>query len=119
MQAAGWAWEAVGASARAFAVHPGMTRTNLFGHATGIQATLINALGRILLQAPEQGALSTLFAATEDIPAGSFVVPSGFGQMRGSPKIGVVSKAAQDVALARRLWEVSAAMTDIDTGGRD
>ncbi|MQA17530.1 MAG: SDR family NAD(P)-dependent oxidoreductase, partial [Pseudonocardiaceae bacterium] len=35
---------AAGSSVRAVAVHPGMTRTNLFGHATGVRATLINAL---------------------------------------------------------------------------
>jgi NAD(P)-dependent dehydrogenase (short-subunit alcohol dehydrogenase family) len=105
----------VGASVRALAVHPGMTRTNLFGHATGFQATFINALGRILLQDPDQGALSTLFAATEDIPGGSFVVPGGFGHMRGSPEIAGVSQAAQDVALARRLWDVSATLTSVDS----
>jgi NAD(P)-dependent dehydrogenase (short-subunit alcohol dehydrogenase family) len=107
-----------GSSVRAFAVHPGMTRTNLFGHATGFQAIVINALGRILLQGPDQGALSTLFAATEDIPGGSFVVPSGFGHMRGSPEIGSVSQAAQDVALARRLWDVSATLTGVDSIGQ-
>jgi NAD(P)-dependent dehydrogenase (short-subunit alcohol dehydrogenase family) len=105
---------AVGSSVRAFAVHPGMTRTNLFGHATGLQAIFINALGRILLQDPDQGALSTLFAATEDIPGGSFVVPGGFGHMRGSPEIARVAQAAEDVALARRLWDVSATLTGVD-----
>jgi NAD(P)-dependent dehydrogenase (short-subunit alcohol dehydrogenase family) len=109
---------AVGGSVRAFVVHPGMTRTNLFGHARGLQATLVNALGRILLQDPDQGALSTLFAATEDIPGGSFVVPGGFGHMRGSPEIASVSQAAQDVAMARRLWDVSATLTGVDSIGR-
>ncbi len=107
-----------GSTRRALAVHPGMTRTNLFGHATGLQAMLINGLGRILLQDPDQGALSTLFAVTEDIPGGSFVVPGGFGHMRGSPEIARVSQAAQDVALARRLWDVSATLTGIDSIGR-
>jgi NAD(P)-dependent dehydrogenase (short-subunit alcohol dehydrogenase family) len=108
----------VGSTVRALAVHPGMTRTNLFGHATGLQAMLINGLGRILLQGPDQGALSTLFAATEDIPGGSFVAPGGFGHMRGFPEIASVSKGAQDVALARRLWNVSATLTGIDAIGR-
>jgi hypothetical protein len=86
--------------------------------ATGFQAILIDALGRILLQDPDQGALSTLFAATEDIPGGSFVVPGGFGHMRGSPEIASVSQAARDVALARRLWDVSATLTGVDSIGR-
>jgi NAD(P)-dependent dehydrogenase (short-subunit alcohol dehydrogenase family) len=108
---------ASGANVRALAVHPGMTRTNLFGHATGLQAILINALGRVLLQDPDQGALSTLFAATEDIAGGSFVAPVGFGHMHGTPEIAFVSRAAQDVALARRLWDVSATLTGIDSSG--
>ena len=100
-----------GSSVRALTVHPGMTRTNLFGHATGVQAALINALARLALQDPEHGARSTLFAATADIPGGSFVQPGGFAHMRGSPEIATPSRGAQDAAMARRLWDLSARLT--------
>lgn len=103
---------AAGSSVRALAVHPGMTRTNLFGHAGGVQATLINALGRLVLQDPEHGARSTLYAATQDIPGGSFVEPSGFAHMRGSPEVATPSRGAQDAAAARRLWGLSSRLTD-------
>jgi NAD(P)-dependent dehydrogenase (short-subunit alcohol dehydrogenase family) len=106
---------AAGAGVRAMAVHPGMTRTNLFGHATGVQATLIKAFARLALQDADQGARSTLFAATADIPGGSFVEPGGFAHMRGSPVIAAPSPAARDVALARRLWGLSARLTGVDT----
>ncbi len=46
---------------------------------------------------------------------GSFVVPGGFGQMRGSPEIASVSGVARDVALAQRLWDVTATLTGIDS----
>jgi NAD(P)-dependent dehydrogenase (short-subunit alcohol dehydrogenase family) len=106
---------AAGAGVRAVAVHPGMTRTNLFGHATGVQAMLINALARLALQDADRGAQSTLFAATADIPGGSFVAPSGFAHMRGSPEIAPPSRRAQDATVARRLWGLSARLTGIDS----
>jgi len=102
-----------GSSVRALAVHPGMTRTNLFSHATGVQATLINVLARLALQDPDLGARSTLFAATADIPGGSFVQPGGFAHMRGSPEIATPSRGAQDAAMARTLWDLSARLTGI------
>jgi NAD(P)-dependent dehydrogenase (short-subunit alcohol dehydrogenase family) len=99
---------ASGSRVRALAVHPGMARTNLFGHATGVGAALIHALVRIIAQDPEHGALPTLFAATSDIPGGSFVWPDGPAHLRGYPEIATTSRAAQDAALARDLWELSA-----------
>jgi NAD(P)-dependent dehydrogenase (short-subunit alcohol dehydrogenase family) len=104
---------AAGSSVRAVAVHPGMVRTNLFGHATGVQATMISVLGRVLLQDPGHGALTTLRAATSDLPGGSYVAPGGFAH-RGSPEIATPSMAARDDELARRLWEMSARLTGVD-----
>jgi NAD(P)-dependent dehydrogenase (short-subunit alcohol dehydrogenase family) len=103
-----------GSALRAMAVHPGMTRTNLFGHATGVQATLIHALASLALQSPDHGARSTLLAATADIPGGSFVQPRGFAHMRGAPEIATPSRGAQQTAVARRLWDMSARLTSVD-----
>jgi NAD(P)-dependent dehydrogenase (short-subunit alcohol dehydrogenase family) len=108
---------AAGRTVCAIAVHPGMVRTNLFGHATGIPATLIKVLGRVLMQAPEHGARSTLFAATGNVAGGSFVQPGGFAHLRGAPEVGRASRAAYDEALARDLWALSARLTGVD-GGR-
>ena len=63
----------------------------------------ISVLGRVLLQHPGQGALTTLVAATSDLPGGSYVAPGGFAH-RGSPEIAPPSRAARDDELARRLW---------------
>jgi NAD(P)-dependent dehydrogenase (short-subunit alcohol dehydrogenase family) len=103
-----------GSVVRAIAVHPGMVRTNLFGHATGIPALAMAIAGRLVMQDPRDGARSTLFAATGDIPGGSFVQPGGFGHLRGSPMVGEAAAAAYDVSMARRLWTRSAELTSIE-----
>ena len=100
-----------GSSVRAIAVHPGMVRTGLFDHATGPQAALINFVGRFLLVDPEQGAQTTLFAATADVPGGSFVAPGGIGHLRGAPEIASAARVAYDPALGRDLWALPARLT--------
>jgi NAD(P)-dependent dehydrogenase (short-subunit alcohol dehydrogenase family) len=99
-----------GSSVRALAVHPGMVRTNLFGHRP-VQAAVFGFLGRFVMQDPEHGARSTLFAATQDIPGGSFVEPGGLAHLRGSPAIAKASPLAYDVSLARGLWDLSTRLT--------
>ena len=98
---------------RAVAVHPGMVRTNLFGHRR-VQGAVIDFIGRFAMQDPEQGARTTLFAATQDIPGGSFVEPSGFGHLRGTPGIATAAPSAYDAAVAGNLWALSARLTSPD-----
>ena len=66
---------------------------------------------RVFAQSSAMGALPTLYAATQDIPGGAYVGPSGIGEMRGHPTLVGRSKAATDDAAARELWERSEAMT--------
>jgi NAD(P)-dependent dehydrogenase (short-subunit alcohol dehydrogenase family) len=96
---------------RAIAVHPGMVRTGLFDHATGAQAALVGFVGRFLLVDPEQGAQASLFAATADIPGGSFVAPGGVGHLRGAPEVVSAADAAYDERIGRDLWRLSAQLT--------
>ena len=103
---------------RALAVHPGMVRTNLFGHAGGVQAAMIGFLGRFLMQDPEHGARSSLYACTQDLPGGSFVGPAGFGHLRGRPELITASRGAHDTALGRNLWDLSARLTGTDYPSR-
>jgi NAD(P)-dependent dehydrogenase (short-subunit alcohol dehydrogenase family) len=103
---------ASGSSVRALAVHPGMVRTNLFGHRR-VQGAIIDVIGRFAMQDPEHGARTTLFAATQDIPGGSFVEPGGFGHLRGSPGLSKAAAPAYDAMTAERLWGLSTQLTSI------
>ena len=104
--------DAAGSRVRAVAVHPGMVRTNLFAHASGLAAAAIDVAGRLVMLDPDHGARPTLFAATQDVPGGSFVQPDGLAHLRGDPTISRASSAAYDVDTARKLWDLSARLTE-------
>jgi hypothetical protein len=71
------------------------------------------AVGNALMGgSAERGALPTLYAATADLPGGSYIGPR-LG-MLGSPARVSRSKGAKDLDLARRLWTASAELTGID-----
>jgi hypothetical protein len=92
-----------------------MVRTNLFGHRHVVGA-ITGFIGRFVMQDPAHGAQTTLFAATRDIPGGSFVEPGGFAHLRGSPIIADAAATAYDASTAKRLWGLSAQLTSIDRG---
>jgi NAD(P)-dependent dehydrogenase (short-subunit alcohol dehydrogenase family) len=96
---------------RAVAAHPGIARTNLVAHVGGVSG-LVNSLSQRLCNDALKGALPTLYAATQDIPGGSYVGPDGIGHLRGYPVIHKTSKRAMDTDMARRLWDVSAELTN-------
>jgi NAD(P)-dependent dehydrogenase (short-subunit alcohol dehydrogenase family) len=107
-----------GSAVRAVAAHPGYANTHLQSH-TGsrVNHLLMNVVGnRLFAQSDEQGALPTLFAATQDIPGDSFVGPDGFMEQRGHPKLVGRTKAAQDADVARRLWTLSEELTGVPSG---
>lgn len=105
---------AVGSSVRALAVHPGFVRTHLPGHtgnAMADRATLM--VTKAVGQSPEQGARPSLFAATADIPGGSYAGPTGAGISRGAPALVGRSLEASDTELAKRLWTASEDLTGV------
>jgi NAD(P)-dependent dehydrogenase (short-subunit alcohol dehydrogenase family) len=107
-----------GSAVRAVAAHPGYANTHLQSH-TGsrVNHLLMNVVGnRLFAQSDEQGALPTLYAATQDIPGDSFVGPDGFMEQRGYPKLVGRTKAAQDADVARRLWTLSEELTGVTSG---
>jgi NAD(P)-dependent dehydrogenase (short-subunit alcohol dehydrogenase family) len=106
-----------GSSVLATAAHPGYAATNLQFHSGRRSLDLLSVLGnRLIAQDERGGALPTLYAAVADIPANSFAGPGGFMEQRGAPKLVGRSKAAQDDAVARRLWEVSEELTGVSFG---
>jgi NAD(P)-dependent dehydrogenase (short-subunit alcohol dehydrogenase family) len=105
---------AAGSPVLANAAHPGYASTNLQFHSGRRLLDLISIAGnRLIAQDADGGALPTLYAAVADIPGNSFAGPGGFMQQRGTPKLVGRSKAAQDSDLARRLWDVSEALTGV------
>ncbi len=105
---------AKGSSVRAVSAHPGIARTNLGAHLSGFRSA-VAAVGRIIAQDVEHGALPTLYAATQEIPGNSLVGPNGFSHLRGYPEVVQPSKASQDSELAARLWARSAELTKVDS----
>jgi len=103
--------ETADSSLRSVAAHPGYAATNLQFHTQSIQDKLMGLGNHIFAQSAAMGALPTLYAATQDIPGGSFVEPGGFGHLRGSPAISKAAASAYDVLMAERLWGLSTQLT--------
>ena len=100
---------------RAVAAHPGWAATNLQSH-TGsrLQNGAMAIANRLIAQGDEMGALPTLYAATQDIPGGTYIGPDGFKEGCGHPTIVGRSSAASDGDAARRLWELSEQQTGVE-----
>jgi NAD(P)-dependent dehydrogenase (short-subunit alcohol dehydrogenase family) len=101
-----------GSAVRALTAHPGIARTNLAKRAGRPWPALDRYLGWLYNDA-EHGALPIEYAATEDVPGGSYVGPNGLGHVRGYPEIQQPAKSARDSETARQLWELSARLTGI------
>ena len=103
-----------GSAVLATAAHPGYAATNLQFHSGRRSLDIISAIGnRLVAQDENGGALPTLYAAVADVPGNSFAGPGGFMEQRGAPKLVGRSGAAQDAAVARRLWDVSEELTGV------
>ena len=103
---------AAGSPVRAVAAHPGYAATNLQAH-TGnpISSAVMAFANRVVAQSDAQGALPTLFAATQDLPSSSYVGPDGFQETRGHPTLVGRSAAATDLDTATALWTASEELT--------
>jgi hypothetical protein len=86
-------------------------RTGLFGHVDGVSGLWLDIASRIVSHDVDQGILPTLFAATQEIPGGTFVGPNGFRQLHGFPTIVQSSKAGNNTQLGQRLWQLSESLT--------
>jgi NAD(P)-dependent dehydrogenase (short-subunit alcohol dehydrogenase family) len=106
-----------GSPVRALAAHPGYAATNLQLRTGSIlQTSLMAVTNRLFAQSDAMGALPTLYAATQDLPGGSYVGPDGTGERRGHPTLVGRSAAASDAELAKRLWDRSADLTGVSFG---
>lgn len=98
----------------AIGAHPGVAYTSLGRHMGALQ--LIGPIVGLLLNSAEKGAWPALLAATGPVKPGGYYGPTGFGGIRGVAGEAKRAPQAEDQALAKRLWDVSIAMTGIDPG---
>lgn len=107
--AAGWDVESLGA-------HPGVSRTDLLPNGAGqwSAAGMARRLLPFLFQPVWQGALPTLYAATDPAAKdGAYYGPDSMGGIRGYPTEEKPPKQALDATVAVRLWETSLKLTGV------
>jgi len=106
--------DAAGSAVRAVNSHPGWAATNLQGHYGNRVVDGIMAIGnKLMAQDAEAGARPSLYAASQDLPGGSYVGPDGFYEMRGYPTLVGRTSEAGDVELAKKLWIASEELTGV------
>lgn len=108
-KAAGW-------GVQSLAAHPGISRTDLIPNSAGqgSLSTLIRRYVPFLFQPAWQGALPSLYAATDPAARdGAYYGPDRLGGTRGYPTEEKPPQQALDEAVAARLWEVSRKLTGV------
>lgn len=111
-RAAGWGVASI-------AAHPGVTRTDLIPNSAR-RSSLPAMLRRFLpflFQPARQGALPTLYAATDPAARdGAYYGPDRLGGTRGHPTEEKPPEQALDAAVSSRLWETSLQLTNVTFG---
>ncbi|HYI34839.1 MAG TPA: oxidoreductase [Glaciibacter sp.] len=98
----------------ATAAHPGMTATNLMSSSESPAMIAFAKLAvRLFAQDAVVGATPTLFAATEDLPGGSYAGPGRRREMAGPPILVSRSALAANPVAAARLWAASEDLTGV------
>ncbi|MBE1513735.1 oxidoreductase [Nesterenkonia halotolerans] len=109
--------EEVDSPVLSLAAHPGYAATSLGTQGRSkLLVSAVNLAGRLFAQTSGQGALPSLYAATQDLPGASYIGPDGRGELQGHPTMVGRSDKAADPELARRLWEASEELTGIGFG---
>ncbi len=102
--------EAAGWGVASLAAHPGISRTDLIPNGPGW-----SSLPGFARRPAWQGALPTLFAATDPAArSGLYYGPDRLAGTRGYPTLEKAPSQALDVAVAVRLWETSMELTHVD-----
>ncbi len=109
---------AVQKAVASIAVHPGVSKTNLFqagpGQGHGLEAKIIPIFISLIGQSEAQGALPTLYGTTSPLAqGGKYYGPDGFREMRGYPVEVHAEAQAYDGAIAQRLWQISEELTGV------
>ena len=81
------------------AAHPGISKTEL------LRTDNPEMIHEFPHMNANQGAFSSLFAATESLSGGEYIGPNGDGEMTGYPTFAFVSDYAQNEEIGQKLWE--------------
>ncbi len=103
--------ELVARGKTAYASDPGMTDTAITRDGSGALQWAGRVLSPHIGQSPADGARSTILAITTTLPNGTYLAPRGLMHQWGAPKPTKLRNKARDADSARRLWELSAALT--------
>ncbi len=107
--------EAAGLALKSVIAHPGVSATNLFDsllRPVPGAAALTRAGLRLVANSEEMGALSQLYAATmPDVRNGDYLGPNQLFGVRGPVRRSPRSRSAQNVDLAKSLWDKSIELT--------
>ena len=106
---------AAGTGLRSVAAHPGYAATNLqfAGPSRFYEKAIMAVSNKVIAQSAEMGALPSLYAATADVPGGSFVGPDGLAEQRGYPHVVTAAGKAYDEEAWRKLWLISEQLTGV------
>ncbi|MFE2961404.1 oxidoreductase [Nocardia tengchongensis] len=105
---------AAGSTKRSYAVHPGVSATDLFAHTETPLDKISKPFIRIVGQSPFHAAYSSIFAATEtDADPNTYWGPTRFFGSQGPVEASPSSKISRDPELQRRLWEESERLTGV------
>lgn len=91
------------------AVHPGVVATSIWSGVGGIFGTIVGFLAPFLMKTPEDGAKTSIYAAT------SPEIEGQTGLYFSNNEAIFPSDQAQDAEVARHLWEISAQMTGLES----
>ncbi len=99
---------------KAYACHPGASRTSLIKNSGSILMRIIFALMSPLTQSAEKGAYSQLMCATEaELDQQSFYGPTGRSNWVGPVGAHKLEAHAKNRDVAKRLWELSETSTGV------
>ncbi|MBI9010049.1 MAG: SDR family NAD(P)-dependent oxidoreductase [Tenericutes bacterium] len=101
---------------KVLAAHPGISSTNLGRYIQGKKST--NPFLKFAIkfgQPPVMGCLPEVRAALdESAVGGTYYGPDSFTQMKGNPKVVKSSKRSHSLEDAKKLWEVSEKLTQLE-----
>ena len=101
-----------GAPTIALAAHPGLSRTDLGYEGNSFANRLVPIFTAPITQPAAMGALPTIRAATDPSALGGQFYGPRF-KMRGMPVLETPSNTARDGAMARKLWQISEQLVDM------